>query len=323
MDRRRSRSDFRRRHDPEGQGGRSPVLHRHAPSLRSLHAGGHGVGEAGRALSRPCRKRRDSPDSDRAPRLGLSTRHGRAPVQRRDPDGPGREADRRQGARELLARDPGRPAHPRRERRASLRLLKPRGACDVFADQAQAGARESVRHSMGGQAFAPDAIVLDMTRLNRMSLDAQTRTLTVQSGATWHDIQSFLHPRFAVMAMQSTDIFTVGGSIAVNAHGMDHQAGSVGRTIRAMRVMLADGSIQHVSRTDTPRLFNLVVGGYGLFGAIVDADLDVTPNVGYRSERRVIRYRDFPSVFDEQIRGAPHYGLMYGHLSTAPHSFLD
>jgi len=180
-----------------------------------------------------------------------------------------------------------------------------------------------VRHSMGGQAFARNALVLDMTRLNRMSLDAQTRTLTVESGATWHAVQTFLHPRFAVTAMQSTDIFTVGGSIAVNAHGMDHQAGSVGRTIRAMRVMLADGSIQHVSRTDTPRLFNLVVGGYGLFGVIVDADLDVTPNVVYRSERRVIRYRDFPSVFDEQIRGAPHYGLMYGHLSTAPHSFLD
>ena len=180
-----------------------------------------------------------------------------------------------------------------------------------------------VRHSMGGQAFARNALVLDMTRLNRMSLDAQTRTLTAQSGATWHDIQSFLHPRFAVMAMQSTDIFTVGGSIAVNAHGMDHQAGSVGRTIRAMRVMLADGSIQTVSRTDNPRLFNLVVGGYGLFGVILDADLEVTPNVVYRSERRVIRYREFPTVFNDEIGPMPQYGLMYGHLSTAPHSFLD
>src|SRR6266540_1539715 len=112
-----------------------------------------------------------------------------------------------------------------------------------------------VRHSMGGQAFARNAVVLDMTRLNRMSLDAQTRTLTVQSGATWHDIQSFLHPRFAVMAMQSTDIFTVGGSIAVNAHGMDHRAGSVAATVRSMRVMLADGSIQTLSPTDNPRLF--------------------------------------------------------------------
>jgi len=41
-----------------------------------------------------------------------------------------------------------------------------------------------------------------------------------------------------VKAMQSTDIFTVGGSISVNAHGMDHRAGSVGETVRTMRIML-------------------------------------------------------------------------------------
>jgi len=41
--------------------------------------------------------------------------------------------------------------------------------------------------------------------------------------------------------MQSTDIFTVGGSISVNAHGMDHQAGAVMGSLRSMRVMLADG----------------------------------------------------------------------------------
>src|SRR5262245_62963698 len=99
---------------------------------------------------------------------------------------------------------------------------------------------------MAAQAFAGDAIVLDMTRLNRMTLDAQARTLTVQSGATWHDVQRFLHPRFAVKAMQSADVFTVGGSISVNAHGMDHHAGSVGRTVRSLRVMLADGTVQAV-----------------------------------------------------------------------------
>jgi FAD/FMN-containing dehydrogenase len=180
-----------------------------------------------------------------------------------------------------------------------------------------------VRHSMGGQAFARDAIVLDMTRLNRMSLDAQARTLTVQSGATWHDVQRFLHPRFAVKAMQSADVFTVGGSISVNAHGMDHHAGSVGRTVRSLRVMLADGTVQAVSRTDNPRLFNLVVGGYGLFGVILDAEIEVTENAVYRPERRVIRYRDFPAVFSGEIAAAPQYELMYGHLSTAPHTFLD
>jgi FAD/FMN-containing dehydrogenase len=180
-----------------------------------------------------------------------------------------------------------------------------------------------VRHSMGGHAFAAGALVLDMRAFNRIALDESARTVTVQSGATWHDIQKVLHPRFAVKAMQSTDIFTVGGSISVNAHGMDHHAGSVGRTIRAMRVMLPDGSVRSVSREAEPRLFGLIVGGYGLFGIILDADLEITDNVVYQSQRRVLDYRAFPDLFARELAHDPRYGLMYGHLSTAPHSLLE
>jgi FAD/FMN-containing dehydrogenase len=180
-----------------------------------------------------------------------------------------------------------------------------------------------VRHSMGGQAFARNAVVLDMTRFNRITFDESTSHLTVQSGATWHDIQNVLHPRFAVRAMQSTDIFTVGGSISVNAHGMDHRAGSVGRTIRAMRIMLPDGTIRTASPTENRRLFSLAVGGYGLFGIILDADLEVARNVVYQSQRETLSYRDFVSRLSSRWLSDPAYGLMYGHLSTAPQSLLD
>lgn len=179
-----------------------------------------------------------------------------------------------------------------------------------------------VRHSMGGQAFFKNALVLDMTRFNTMSLDEHSRVLTVQSGATWHAIQNFLHPKYAVKAMQSTDIFTIGGSISVNAHGMDHQAGAVGRTIRSMRVMLPDGSVQRASRTENPELFNLVLGGYGLFGIVLDADLDITDNAVYATGRQIIDYQAFPNMFATQLAGDPKLGLFYGHLSTAPQSFL-
>ena len=90
----------------------------------------------------------------------------------------------------------------------------------------------AIRHSMGGHAFDDNALVLDMRKFNKIEVDADARTITVQPGAVWHDIQNQLHPRFAVKAMQSTDIFSVGGSISVNAHGMDHQAGSVAGTVR-------------------------------------------------------------------------------------------
>ena len=180
-----------------------------------------------------------------------------------------------------------------------------------------------VRHSMGGQAFYKNNLVLDMKRFNDIELHRGRKTITVQSGATWHDIQEFLHPRFAVKSMQSTDIFTVGGSISVNAHGMDHLAGSVGSSIRSMRVMLADGTIVKVSREQSPGLFNLVVGGYGLFGVIVDVELEIVDNDIYRTERQVVNYKDFPGIFENEILPDPNLGLFYGHLSTAPSSLLD
>ncbi|HEX8224977.1 MAG TPA: FAD-binding oxidoreductase [Allosphingosinicella sp.] len=179
-----------------------------------------------------------------------------------------------------------------------------------------------VKHSMGGQAFTPRGVVLDMRGLASIRLDPARRTVTVGAGATWHDIQNAIHPRFAVKAMQSTDIFSVGGSISVNAHGMDHRAGALLGSIRSLRVMLADGSVVTASPAENGELFRHVVGGYGLFGVILSAELDVVPNHIYRSKRSVIATRDFPALFGG-IERDPTVGLMYAHLSTAPGSLLD
>lgn len=197
-----------------------------------------------------------------------------------------------------------------------------REALRVAQEQRMSISIAGVTHSMGGQAFAPGAIVLNMLKFNHTMLDTAQKTITVQSGATWHDIQNRLHPAFAVKAMQSTDIFTVGGSISVNAHGMDHHAGSVADTIRSMRVMLPDGSIQTVSRTQNAGLFELIVGGYGLFGVILDVQLEITDNAVYERERMIINYKEFPAVFTTRILPDDTLGLFYGHLSTSPGSFL-
>src|SRR5262249_55845033 len=108
----------------------------------------------------------------------------------------------------------------------------------------------------------------------------------------------------------------------VNAHGMDHRSGSVGGSVRAMRVMLPDGQVVQASRTENETIFQHVVGGHGLFGVILGVDLDVVDNVVYQSERRVIPYREFPDVL-KQIVDDPSVGLMYGHLSTSPDTLLD
>lgn len=181
----------------------------------------------------------------------------------------------------------------------------------------------AVRHSMGGHAFDDNALVLDMMKFNRIALDEAARTITVQPGATWHDIQNVIHPRFAIKAMQSTDIFSVGGSLSVNAHGMDHQVGAIAGTVRRLKVMLADGSVVTCSREENPDLFRHVIGGYGLFGVVLEAELEITDNVVYETRREVIRSADFPAFFAEKLENQPAIGLFYGHLSTAPGNFFD
>jgi FAD/FMN-containing dehydrogenase len=178
------------------------------------------------------------------------------------------------------------------------------------------------RHSMGGQAFRRGGIMLDMRGLNRIEPHPERSTVTVGAGASWHDIQKAIHPHFAVKAMQSTDIFTVGGSISVNAHGMDHHAGAIMDSIRSLRILLADGRIVTASHDENPDLFRLAVGGYGLFGIILTAELEVVPNDVYASERELDAAADLPRRLS-QIIADPEVGLMYVHLSTAPGSLLN
>jgi FAD/FMN-containing dehydrogenase len=178
------------------------------------------------------------------------------------------------------------------------------------------------RHSMGGQAFFTNSLVIETGALKQMSLDQANQLLTVQAGATWHDVLGYLHPRgFSVKVMQAIDLPTVGGSISVNAHGVDHRAGSLASTVRSLRVMLSDGSVHEVSREREPELFASVLGGYGLFGIVLDAQLEVVPDVMYQYEQQTIDYKQFPQLFAQKLSHDP-YRLMYGHLSTAPGSFL-
>ncbi len=177
------------------------------------------------------------------------------------------------------------------------------------------------RHSMGGQAFYKDALVLNMLGFNKiLALDEKNKLLRVESGATWHDIQNFLDPKkLAVKAMQSSDIFTVGGSLSVNAHGMDHTVGSIAETIKSFTLMPADGSIQTVTRESNPELFHTVIGGYGLFGVILEVELEVRDNALYKFELTHMKTAEFPQFFKEHQY---EFELLYAHLSTSPISFF-
>jgi len=176
------------------------------------------------------------------------------------------------------------------------------------------------RHSMGGQTIYEGAVALDMLHFSKIiSLDETNKILVVQSGATWSTIQEFLNPHgLAVLAMQGPNVFTVGGSMSVNAHGWDMRHGPVAASVEWFRILLADGSIKRCSREENSELFHLVLGGYGLFGVILDVALHVTDNAGYLAELSSMDFSKLPEYFETQLRTRPEVELGESDLSIAP-----
>jgi len=179
------------------------------------------------------------------------------------------------------------------------------------------------QHSMGGQTFTHGGLVLDLRDFNRIRLDKEHKRVNIQTGARWWQLQRLLDEQgLSVKAMQSINIFSVGGTLSVNAHGIDPSPGPVSPTVRSMRIMLSSGEVVQASPTENAELFSQALGGYGLFGVILDVDLDIVDNEMYSREISYMGYSQYPDFYKAHVEGNPGVGLVYGRLSVSPRTFL-
>src|SRR5713101_7863338 len=180
-------------------------------------------------------------------------------------------------------------------------------------------------HNLGGHAFVNGAMVLDMRQFNRvLSLDRERKRVTVESGITWDKIQEAVSPAgLALKAMQSDNIFTVGGSLAANAHGRDTRFPTLVDSVLGFRILLADGSVKSVSRSENPDLFRNAIGGYGLFGVMLDVDLALVEDCVYEQSSAVIPLSGLIEYFEREVRANSPTELFLARPSISPSCFLD
>ena len=180
------------------------------------------------------------------------------------------------------------------------------------------------RHSMGGHVIYPNGVVVDMLPFNGMELDGTNMILHVQAGARWSQVIPFLNAHgLSVEVMQSNDDFSIGGSLSVNCHGWQFDRPPIASTVESFRLMLADGTIVKCSRTENKELFSLVLGGYGLFGIILDTDLHVVPNEKYRIERLTVPTSGYVKALTEKTSGDTNVQMVYGRLRVTGQGFLQ
>jgi hypothetical protein len=169
-------------------------------------------------------------------------------------------------------------------------------------------------HNAGGLGSVDDGLVIDLSLMRGIRIDPKTKTVRVQAGCRWGDVDHAAHAYG--LAIPSGIISTTGVGGLTLGGGLGHLTRAYGLTIDNLLeadVILADGSMVVAGPDENPDLYWALRGGGGNFGVVtsflfqgrpVDTifggptlwDLD-------RSEEIMKWYRDFILSAPEELTG--------------------
>ncbi|PXY36408.1 LLM class flavin-dependent oxidoreductase [Prauserella flavalba] len=140
-------------------------------------------------------------------------------------------------------------------------------------------------HGISGRSTNDGGIVLDVSRLDSIDVvDPARRRVHIGPGARWMDVAAALAPHG--LALTSGDYGGVGVGGLATAGGLGFLARKHGLTIdhlRAVRMVLADGSVVRASDHENPDLFWAVRGAGANFGIVTsfEFEADEVGDVGW------------------------------------------
>lgn len=173
------------------------------------------------------------------------------------------------------------------------------------------------RHSMGGQQFGRDTVLLDMKRFNRvLGLDKEQGFIEVEAGIEWPQLIDHLQreqtdqPRpWAIRDKQTgVDSVSLGGSLSANIHGRGLSFPPLIGDVDSFVLLDAKGRLHCCSRRENAELFSLAIGGYGLFGIITQVKLRLVPRTKVQRVVEVIAVKDLLPWVDRRLQ----QGFVYG-----------
>lgn len=124
-------------------------------------------------------------------------------------------------------------------------------------------------HNAGGFGVCDGGLVIDLSRLKGIRVDPAARTVRVEGGCVWADVDHATHA-FG-MATPSGTVGSTGVAGLTLGGGIGHLTRTYGLTIDNLLsadMVLADGSFVATSEKEHPDLFWAIRGGGGNFGVV-------------------------------------------------------
>ncbi|WP_406863797.1 D-arabinono-1,4-lactone oxidase [Streptomyces sp. HUAS MG47] len=163
-------------------------------------------------------------------------------------------------------------------------VLRPASTADVAAavkDAVGDGLRVKAvgaGHSFTGAAVAPD-VQLRLDLLDEaVSVDAESGLVTVGAGMPLWKLNPLLAAHgLAMEILGDIDRQTISGAISTGTHGSGTAFGGIATQVRALELVLADGSVVTCSATERRELFAAARIGLGALGVITRVTLQCVP----------------------------------------------
>jgi len=134
--------------------------------------------------------------------------------------------------------------------------------------------RGAASWGFGGVIPTRGGIVVDLSPFRAiLALDTARKTVTVQAGARWSDIDILVKKDdLCLMTYPSSKFSTVAGWVATGGYGINsYRYGHLSKQVLAMTVVTPAGEIRKLTPVD--RDFDFFIGGEGQFGIIAEVTL--------------------------------------------------
>ncbi len=120
--------------------------------------------------------------------------------------------------------------------------------------------------------------LVDCSHLNRfLAADFHEGWVRCEAGATMADILNVIVPKgWFLPVTPGTKFVTLGGAIANDVHGKNHhRAGTFGCHVRKLALCRSDAEVVICGPSENAGLFNATIGGLGLTGVILWAEIQL------------------------------------------------
>lgn len=197
-----------------------------------------------------------------------------------------------------------------RVHRCAHSVSRPRGVAEARAALAARGHRSLLPYGLGRSygdcCLNPDGVLLETRGLDRLlSFDAERGIVHCEAGVSLADLLVTVVGRPApdggvwfLPVTPGTRFVTVGGAIANDVHGKNHEtAGSFGHHLIDLLLLRSDGTIVRCAHDENADLFRATIGGLGLTGLILEARLQLVSVPSLWLENEDLRFEDLEGFF--------------------------